>query len=327
MIGEKQNSPWLTCATGLAFGVVLGGSLTLAFAPALPVAVGVIATTTIIWGFIGHLAEEYQKKNLKNDYSASPATSTRQFSGGRAIEEREGREGARGKPTFSTLSPIMTSGSFSQGTSRRKLEFASDEVSDQVGDLEDDTQVCVKRRLFGSPDPVENSDDSKIIVYKDQYDLERTIHNAAPGELFPSSPQSSPPPMERQRRSAPTSPSATPIYVSAPPTSITADLVIFSPLNRDSLATNEINPPYCLDTPGLDLKSTLRIKAIKANAIDRRGECGEDPLSSMRLAGEQGCSKLVMAEWKKIDERLLDRPPLRSYAATFYGYTRQANGL
>ena len=324
MIGEKQNSPWLTCATGLAFGVVLGGSLTLAFAPALPVAVGVIATTTIIWGFIGHLAEKYQKNNLKNDYSASPATSTRQFSGGRGREEREG---ARGEPTFSSLSPIMTSGKTSQDTSRTELRFESDEVSDQVGALENDSRVRVKRRLFGSPDPVGNSPDSKIIVHIDKNDLEWTIHDGTPpGELFPSSPQP-PSPMPQQRRSASQSPSATPIYASAPPTFITADLVIFSPLNRDSLATNEIEPPYWLDTPGRNLKSTLRINAINANAIDRRGECGEDPLSSMRLAGEQGCSKLVMAEWKKIDERLLDRPPLRSYAATFYGYTRQANGL
>ena len=310
MIGEKQNSPWLTCATGLAFGVVLGGSLTLAFAPALPVAVGVIATTTIIWGFIGHLAEEYQKKNLKNDYSASPATSTRQFSGGRGREEREG---ARGKPTFSTLSPIMTSGITSQYTSRTELRFESDEVSDQVGDLEDDTQVCVKRRLFGSPDPVGNSPDLHEFTFSAKPQWDATIFYTANNDQTTPQPSS----ITRKRPHASPSPSlsVSPIYMNAMPKAalveydgiVSAELVCIPSINTSQ---RDLRSVWMPDTPGRENKSAIRIEAARIFESRRQmvSISEHNPLDEVRLCGDDLQPSIVRAAWKKMESEQLRLP-------------------
>ena len=309
MIGEKQNSPWLTCATGLAFGVVLGGSLTLAFAPALPVAVGVIATTTIIWGFIGHLAEKYQKNNLKNSHS-TPSPLSQQSS---RREKIEGREGTRNKKTFSSLSPIGTSGSFSQGTSRTELRFESDEVSDQVGDLEDDTQVCVKRRLFGSPDPVGNSPDLHEFTFSAKPQWDATIFYTANNDQTTPQPSS----ITRKRPHASPSPSlsVSPIYMNAMPKAalveydgiVSAELVCIPSINTSQ---RDLRSVWMPDTPGRENKSAIRIEAARIFESRRQmvSISEHNPLDEVRLCGDDLQPSIVRAAWKKMESEQLRLP-------------------
>jgi hypothetical protein len=282
---QKQNSPWLKFHTGLAFGVVLGGSLTLAFAPALPVAVGVIATTTIIWGAIGYLAEEYQKNNLENGSNISSPSPSRRFS-------EEAEEDFATPPT--SHKSVLETG----------LRLSSQRDKGKI--LQEPPRIR-GRALFLPPSPNSPNDSvnvRKLIPYANPTTLESIIFDRE--ESFPGSPQSTPqasPSMTRKRRSASPSPSETksrsPIYVSTAPSNstITADIVLFSP---NPLATNPTRPRYYIDTPRIAKVSQVRIEAI--NAIDRKNEGKEeDPLTiEMRSAGEEGIPSLVRRGWQKM---------------------------
>lgn len=277
---EKQNPnlPWLTCSTGLAFGVVLGGSLTLALAPALPVAVGVIATTTIIWGFIGYLAEEYQKDNLKNGYNISSPSPSRRFS------KKAGEH-------FATP-PKTHKDSLKTGLVSSDLETKSILESQRYeGEIGQEHSPIQGRALFSSPTYNSRKDSvnlDEITFVAPEWD--KTIFDTH-----------SPFPMKQERRFESPSPSKTgsrsPIYVSGHP-KLTADLVLCS---QNPLATNPTRPEYYLETPERDVVSKARIKAMQT-AIKGRGEDKrEDSLSSeMRRAGEKSQYALVQRGWEKI---------------------------
>jgi hypothetical protein len=281
---QKQNSPWLTCGTGLAFGVVLGGSLTLAFAPALPVAVGVIATTTIIWGVIGYLAEEYQKNNLENGSNISSPSSSRRSS---EKEEEEEVHSSFGTPT-SPKSVLETGLGFRSQRDEKEIHHGSSPIA--------------RRVLFKSPPPNSREDSVNFVVITPfgGSNWDKTIFNTPP-----NSSQASPLPMTRKRRSASPSPSETrsrsPIYFSGHP-NLTADLVFVPALDLGSLATNSTRPGYCIDTPGRDGVSQARIKAI--NVIEgRRKVDREDRFSKMKLAAEKGGNpRFVITEWQRMAE-------------------------
>jgi hypothetical protein len=301
---QKQNSPWLKFHTGLAFGVVFGvvfgGSLTLAFAPAFPVAVGVIATTTILWGAIGYLTEEYQKDNLKNDnlkngYNIPSPSSSRRFSKEAGESFATPPNSPKGSlKTVSELSALETESELSSQRDEEEIHHGSSPIA--------------RRALFLSPSPNSPNDSVNFVVITPfgGSNWDETIFNTPP-----NIPQASSLPMTQERRSASPSPSKTksrsPIYVSTAPSNstITADLVLVPP---NSLATNSTRPEYCIDTPRLGEVSLTRIKAIN-DAIERKNEGKEkDPFSKMKLAAEEGNPGLVMAEWRLMAASTVNQP-------------------
>ena len=290
----KEDSSWLTWSTGLAFGVVLGGSLTLAFAPALPVAVGVIATTTILWGAIGYLTEEYQKDNLKNSL-AIPSSLSRQSS---RREEIEGIKGTRDETPFSSLSSIRTSRKPSQDTSRRKLRFESEFTI---------PTLKTSRRLFGSPDSVRNSDDLHEFTFSEQPQWDATIFDTANNDQTTPQPPSMPP--QKLPASSSHHLSASPIYMNTRPIAalvvgdiVSADFVCIPSKNTSQ---RDPRPVWMPDTHGHKKNSAIRIKA--ANIFESRrlmvSVSEHNPLEEVRLREDNPQTCIIRAAWHEMESK------------------------